>query len=117
MKKPFISYQESKRLISYKTGKVPILKCYPKLWIYFEAELQGAKKERAKWESRITEAIPENHSDDWVTTKEAMKIVHRSSYNCLMSWVEKGLINPPKKIGRPLYWEKANLLKMSPNGK
>jgi hypothetical protein len=83
-----------------------------------EAELQGAQKERAKWESRIFEAIPESEStDEWVTTKEAMKIVKRTSYNTLMKWVELGFINPPKKIGRPLYWEKANLLKMSPNGK
>lgn len=81
-----------------------------------KAELQGAQKERAKWESRLSEATPES-ADEWVTTKEAMKIVKRTSYNTLMKWVELGFINPPKKIGRPLYWEKANLLKMSPNGK
>tara|TARA_R110001606_G_scaffold399168_1_gene581253 strand:- start:6100 stop:6390 length:291 start_codon:yes stop_codon:yes gene_type:complete len=82
-----------------------------------DAKLQGAAEERAKWEGRIKEHIKEDDSDGWVTTKEAKKILKRTSYNCLMSWVKKGLINPPKKIGRPLYWEKANLLKMSPNGK
>jgi len=86
-----------------------------------EAKELGAQQERAKWENRqheIKEQLNESDSDsEWVTTKEAFKIIRRTSYNTLMAWVEKGYIDPPKKIGARLYWKKSSLLTQTPNGK
>ncbi len=85
-----------------------------------EAKQLGEQQERAKWENRkheIKEQLKKSDSDtEWVTTQEAFKIVRKSSYNTLMAWVEKGYIEPPKKIGR-LYWKKSSLLTQTPNGK
>ena len=86
------------------------------------AEEQGRLKERAKWEAQQAANQPTTTPESenrpkWVRTSEAKKIVERKDTATLKKWVEQGLINPPKKIGRPLYWEVASLLKMSPNGK
>ena len=84
----------------------------------YEAELRGRQIEREIWETRLkAEREKSKELSEWVEFKEALRIVHRKSYNCLSQWAEKGLINPPRKIGGRNYWERKNLLKMSPDGK
>ena len=81
-----------------------------------EAEKNGRQIEREIWEAK-ERAEQEKSAEEkkWVSTAEAKRIVNRSSYNCLMQWVERGIIKPPKKLGR-LYWDKTDLLKATPNG-
>ena len=82
-----------------------------------EATERGRRLERELWETKLkVEQEKSKHQSKWVTTAEAKQILGRSSYNTLMLWVAKGLINPPKKIGKLLYWERENLLKATPDG-
>lgn len=83
-----------------------------------EAEQKGREAERKKLLAEIEEKQNAERKElsEWVDTKEALKIINRKSVNTLNKWVDEGFINPPKKIGRFLSWERANLLRMSPYG-
>jgi len=97
--------------MDYKKTEMEVFKAL------LNAEKEGAEKERAKWERLFAEKEKATEQDEWVNTKEALRIIQKSSVNTLNSWVQQEIINPPRKIGRFNYWNKSNLLNLFGNGK
>ena len=82
-----------------------------------EAIERGRKLEREIWEAKLeAEREKSKNQSKWVDTNEAKEILGRNSYNTLMDWVDRGTINPPKKIAGRLHWERENLLNATPDG-
>ena len=60
--------------------------------------IRNAKKEEAeKWKAKIKELQELTDGHKWVDRKTALKLIKRKQTNTIKAWVEKGLIEPPKK--------------------
>jgi len=77
-----------------------------------DAKEKAQAEEQAKWKRIIEERQQQTDNDEWVTTKQALGIIQKKSVNTINDWVNRGLIEAPKKIGRFKYWKKSNLLSL-----
>lgn len=85
---------------------------YALLRMLKEAKEKAQAETDAKWKRIIEEQKKQTDNDEWVTTKQALRIIQKKSVNTINDWVNRGLIEAPKKIGRFKYWKKSNLLSL-----
>jgi hypothetical protein len=106
----------SEFLITSKENKMDDNKSKEELYAFLrivnEAKEQAKAEEQSKWKRIIEERQKQTDNDEWVTTKQALGIIQKKSVNTINDWVNRGLIEEPKKIGRCKYWKKSNLLSL-----
>jgi hypothetical protein len=74
------------------------------------------KEMEEKYQSSNKSQAEEQEKRMLYTTDEALKMLGKKSVNTLKDWVDKGYLNPPKKIGRFNYYDANDIVRLLENG-